>query len=223
MRPVFDPTRLRAALFDFDGTLAIPALDFDVMRRCARKAMSAYAPIPQEALVPVMEELAQVCASLDPEKAVKARRETMDAIKEVELEAARRSGLFPFVRPMLDCLRDRGIACAVITRNCPESLHIVFPDLEEHVACVLTRDDVANVKPHPEHIGKALGIIGCGAEESLMVGDHPMDIEAGRRAGTYTAGVVTGDSSREALEKAGPDWLADDAGQLMRMLGLMGP
>ena len=220
MPPAPDPDRLRAALFDFDGTLAVPTLDFSVMRKRAREAMSAYAAIPQEALYPVMEELAHLCDGLDPETAARARRDTMAAIEEVELEASGRSSLFPFVRPMLADLRGRGIVCAVVTRNCPGAVYTVFPDLDEHVACVLTRNDVANVKPHPEHIGKALSIIGRAPEEALMIGDHPMDIEAGKRAGTYTAGVVTGESSREALAGAAPDWLAEDAGQLMRTLGL---
>jgi phosphoglycolate phosphatase len=137
------------------------------------------------------------------------------------VEAAAQSGLFPFTLSVLEALRAQGTAVAVVTRNCPEAVFRIFPALLEHVACVLTRDDVPRVKPHPEHINAALGIVGCEPGKCLMVGDHPMDIEAGKRAGTLTAGVASGDVSCECLREAGPDWLAQDVGELMRRRGVL--
>lgn len=218
----FDPARIRAVLFDFDGTLAEATLDFAVMRKQARAAMAGFAELPEVPAVPVMEELAQLCAALPPSRAEEARRRTMEAIAEVEREAATRAGLFPFTRPMLAALRARGIASAVVTRNCPDAVFTVFPDLREYVACVLTRDDVERVKPDPEHGGKALALIGCGAEAAIMVGDHPMDVETGKRLGAFTGAVASGEGKREALAAANPDWLEDDAEILMQRISLLG-
>ena len=211
---------IKAVLFDFDGTLAVPVLDFALMRRRALDAFSVYAPVPAGTGRPLMEELDAVCASLEPSQAARARQAAMEAIREVEVEAAGRSSLFPFVLPMLKAMRAQGLKAAVVTRNCPEAVFRVFPDLSAHVGCVLTRDDVRHVKPHPEHIGKALSLIDCAPGESLMVGDHPMDIEAGKRAGALTAGVSTGETPAARLAEAHPDYLAHDAGALMRHLGL---
>lgn len=213
--------RPRAILFDFDGTLAAPALDFSLLRQRALEALAPFGVAPVDSKEFVMEALVRACASLAPDRAVLARKAALAAIEAVEVEAAGRSGLFPFVRPMLDMLHARGVACAVVTRNCAAAVYRVFPDLDACCACVLTRDDVERVKPHPEHIGKALVCLGCLPGESVMVGDHPMDIEAGRRAGTVTAAVLTGDCGREELAGAAPDYLAETAGELMRDLGLV--
>jgi len=45
--------------------------------------------------------------------------------------------------------------------------------------------------------------------ETLFVGDHVHEIEAGRAAGTATAAVVSRYSSRRLLEEARPDYLLD--------------
>lgn len=215
------PEDIRAVVFDFDGTLAVQTLDFGVMRERAVAALSRFAPVAAVATEPMMEELDRVCASLDAATAAKARQATMDAIVEVELEAARHSRLFVPVRPMLAALRRRDIACGVITRNIWPAIRMVFPDVDEHFACVLTRDDVEQVKPHPAHLQKALDIIGCEAGQALMVGDHPMDIQVGKRVGTLTAGVAGGHVPLEKLALENPTWLAEDVGELMRMIGIM--
>lgn len=217
----FDPARIRAVLFDFDGTLAEATLDFSVMRKRARAAMAGFAEVPETPVVPVMEELAMLCAGLPSLHAEEARRRTMEAIAEVEREAASRARVFPFTRPMLAALKENGIASAVVTRNCPDAVFTVFPDLREYVVCVLTRDDVERVKPHPEHGGKALAVIGCAADAAIMVGDHPMDVETGRRLGAFAGAVASGEGKREALAAAGPDWLEDDAEVLMKRIGLL--
>lgn len=51
-----------------------------------------------------------------------------------------------------------------------------------------------------------------------MVGDHPIDIETGKRAGAMTAGVATGRISVSELRQAGADFVAEDCMQLINML-----
>ena len=212
---------IRAVIFDFDGTLAVQTLDFGLMRERAVKALSRYAPIVDVPTEPMMEELERACAGLDADTAAKARQATLAAIEKVELEAARHSRLFPCVRPVLAALRGRNIASAVITRNILPAIRMVFPDVAEHCVCVLTRDDVENVKPHPDHLRKALEIVGCEPCNALMVGDHPMDIQVGKSVGALTAGVAGGHIPLERLAMENPTWLADDVGQLMQRIGLM--
>jgi len=87
---------------------------------------------------------------------------------------------------------------------------------------VLTREDVAAVKPDPSHLLAALGAIGAGPEESLMVGDHPQDVLTARRAGTLAAAVASGGTDREELARSKPDFLEDDAGKLLEELEARG-
>jgi phosphoglycolate phosphatase len=123
---------------------------------------------------------------------------------------------------MLAALAAMGVPVAIVTRNCPEAVRAVFPDVDALCPCLLTRDDVPSVKPDPDHLLRALGMLGRTPAQALMVGDHPMDIVTGQRAGTLTAGVVSGESPAHALHEAGAHVVADHCGVLMARLGLHG-
>ena len=212
---------MKAVLFDFDGTLTVATLDFGLMRQ---RTLEALAPFSEEPFRPgamIVEEIERVTAALGAQEAERAVRAAYGAIEAVELEAAERSSLLPFVRPMFAALMERGIAIAIITSNFPAAVFKVFPDLASFTGCILTRNDVARVKPHPAHLEAALARLGVAPEHALMVGDHPSDVLAGKRANTRTAGVASGGSSLDALAQEGPDYLARDAGELMRLLGIV--
>jgi len=51
-----------------------------------------------------------------------------------------------------------------------------------------------------------------------MVGDHPIDILAGKRVGMKTIGVLTGRTKREEFEKAGADYILRDASEIFGLL-----
>lgn len=212
---------LKAALFDFDGTLTVATLDFLLMRQRALEALAPFSGESFRSGAMIVEEIERVTAGLSTGEAARATRAAYAAIEEVELEAAGRSSLLPFVRPMLIALTERRIAIAIITRNFPAAVFKVFPDLSSFTACILTRNDVAQVKPHPAHLEAALELLNIPPEQALMVGDHPSDIQAGKRANTRTAGVASGESAAETLALEEPDYLAADAGELMQRLGIL--
>ena len=64
-----------------------------------------------------------------------------------------------------------------------------------------TSGDVENTKPKPDLVEAALE--RAGTRNALMVGDSKWDIEAAKRAGIPTIGVLTGGFSRAELSEAG--------------------
>lgn len=219
MKHPLESSRLRAAVFDFDGTLvSAPHKDFSLMRARAAEALRPFVSEPPELEGPVLENIERICADMSADKAAEASGAALRAIEEVEVETARLCVVFPFVLPMLASLKARGIAVGIITRNCPRALRTAFPDLRRHFACVLTREDVERVKPHPGHLLQALGILGCEPGRAIMIGDHPMDIRTGKSAGSYTAGVTGEGDLALRLAEEEPDFLAEDAGEVMRMI-----
>jgi phosphoglycolate phosphatase len=56
------------------------------------------------------------------------------------------------------------------------------------------------------------------AEEAVMVGDHMIDIQAGRRVGMKTMGVLTGRTKKEEFEMAGADYVLKDASEVCKLL-----
>ena len=72
------------------------------------------------------------------------------------------------------------------------------------------------IKPHPEHLTTALSLLGASPADAAMVGDHPLDIQLGKETGTFTIGVLSGHSTREALSGAGADLILPDASHILK-------
>ena len=51
-----------------------------------------------------------------------------------------------------------------------------------------------------------------------MVGDHPLDIETGKRLGLHTAGVASGRIPLQDLKACAPDWVAENCALLLKTL-----
>jgi phosphoglycolate phosphatase len=188
--------KINAVVFDFDGTLAHQVIDFTEMKRRVAAAASAWlGRRPEPNGTPALEWIEELARDIEVGQAGQGRR-FFDAahavIRDMECEAASRGGLFPFVRKMLRDLGGRGVDTAIITRNCAQAVEAVFPDALDYCRAVLPREAVARVKPDPGHLRSAMEILGALPETTLMVGDHPLDIETGRRAGTRTAGWPRG-------------------------------
>jgi len=61
-------------------------------------------------------------------------------------------------------------------------------------------------KPAPDTIFAALQTLQCDPSKTLMVGDTPADIEAGRAAGIKTCAAAYGFGNLQALQSAAPDY-----------------
>jgi HAD superfamily hydrolase (TIGR01509 family) len=70
-------------------------------------------------------------------------------------------------------------------------------------------------KPAPDVLLKSVAELGVRAEDCLMVGDAPADMEAGRRAGVKTCAVTYGYGRRDEMAKHQPDYWVDDLRELL--------
>jgi phosphoglycolate phosphatase len=213
---------IRAIVFDFDGTLAELHIDFDEMKSRLESLASEYVPITWKAPLPPVLELLTILTGKVVELrnggAAEFQARANALITGIEVEAAAKGRLFPFTRNLFRKLERRGIKSAIITRNCEQGVRMVFPDLDTYCTHLLSREHVKRVKPHPDHLLEALQLIGSTPEAALMVGDHPLDIETGLRAGTLTGGVASGRMSKEELASTGAHWTADDCESLLTLL-----
>jgi phosphoglycolate phosphatase len=64
-------------------------------------------------------------------------------------------------------------------------------------------------KPNPARALELAAKLKCKPENVALVGDSPIDIETAKNAGMIAVGAAWGYSSREALEKAGADYIFD--------------
>lgn len=203
---------LRAAIFDFDGTLTELTLDFGQMRREVEAIAEGYASasairgLDGLYTLEMIDELSRLLDRQGPP----FRAEALGVLCEMEVKAAVGKEVYPYTRDVLTALRAEGFKVGVITRNCTGAIETVFPDLRAYVDAVATRDDVREVKPDPEHVRAMLRSLGVDAPGALLVGDHPTDMMAGIAAGAHTLGLLAGRTSRADLEQAGAEYVADD-------------
>jgi phosphoglycolate phosphatase len=214
-------SEIAAVVFDFDGTLARQEIDFQRMRADVTAVLHRYEVQAPEILR--LHILEMIDAAMDHMQArgvdaATLRTEAYAAIERVEFEAARYARPIPGVREMLGKLRARGIRLGVVTRNSHRAVLTVFDDIEAVCDVVLAREAVRNVKPHPEHLATCLAHLGVPSERAMMVGDHPIDIEAGQRHDMTTVGVLTGNGSAEALREAGADFVLKDATEILKLI-----
>ena len=128
--------------------------------------------------------------------------------------------LFPHVKETLNLLKERGYILSVASSRQSVSLRGFLHDMsvEDCISYILGADNVEKSKPDPEPVLKTLRELGIPAEESLVVGDMPVDIIMGLRAGAATCGVTYGNSSRDDLVEAGAGYIIDDISELPGLL-----
>ena len=215
--------RIRAVVFDFDGTLAVLNIDFSEMREQVFELMRKYGvneeKIEERYLLEIIDEVVQILNQKNPAAAETFYQEAHQILHEVELKAAEEGKLLPGVEAALESLRGRGLKVGIVTRNCEEAVRKVVPDIEAFCDVFVPRDLIKRVKPHPEQLTSVLKALHVTGEETVMVGDHPIDIQAGKRVGMRTVGVLTGRVKKQEFEKAGADYILEGASEVAKLLG----
>ena len=70
-------------------------------------------------------------------------------------------------------------------------------------------------KPAPDVLFKTLEAFGVAPEDCLFIGDAAPDMEAGRRAGMRTCGVLYGYGNRDEMARWQPDYWIEDIRELL--------
>jgi phosphoglycolate phosphatase len=214
--------RIRAVVFDFDGTLAVLNIDFSEMRGQVFELMRKYGvneeKIQERYLLEIIDEVVQILNQKNTSTAETFYQEAHQILHEVELRAAAEGELLPGVEAALKSLRGKGLKVGIVTRNCEEAVRKVVPDIEAFCDVFVSRDLIKKVKPHPEQLTSVLKALHVTGEETVMVGDHTIDIQAGKRVGMRTVGVLTGRVKKEEFEKAGADWVLNEASEVCELL-----
>jgi phosphoglycolate phosphatase len=207
---------IETVIFDYDGTLVHLNINFGLMRQEVEEFLPAYGIEPgalKELLIlEMIDEATRLISKRDPSEGSSFYGKAIDLVTAHEVRAAKKGKILPGVTTMLKLLKKRGIKVGIITRNCNKAVKIVFPDIEHFCDAFIPRDDVTRVKPHPDHLALTMKKMAVNnPTRCLMVGDHIIDIEGGKRMGMKTAGVLTGKTTREHFIEAGADLILDDA------------
>lgn len=197
--------RSLAVLFDLDGTL-IDTIDFILASVRHTFADRARGPSDADWIAgigtPLRTQLAAYADGVaDLDGLVERYRQHQRAHHD---EMTR---CYAGVREALQEIREGGHRVGVVTSKLaePAARAIRHVGIDDLVDVLVGADDCERHKPDPEPVLRALARLDAVPGEALFVGDSPHDIAAGNSAGVFTAAVLWGACSREALAAARPD------------------
>jgi HAD superfamily hydrolase (TIGR01509 family) len=194
---------MTGVIFDIDGTL----IDTNYQH-----AVSWYRAFRQhEVIVPVWRIHRAIGMGGDQLVAAVAgdgvEEEHGDSIREAEgpLYMSLIEEVEPFegARELIEACakRDHAVVLASSAKAKEVDHYLDLLDARELVTGWTTSADVEKTKPHPDLIEGALE--KAGTRDAVMVGDSVWDVEAAKRAGIPTIGVLTGGFSEAELRDAG--------------------
>lgn len=130
--------------------------------------------------------------------------------------------LFPGVREALVELSGGGVPLAVVSSKGRGGVlrGLDLFGLTHHFRTVVGLEDTERHKPDPAPVTLAAERLGLAAVETLMVGDSPADLEAGRRAGAHTAAVAWSTFPAESLLAERPDHVLARLKDLLPLCGV---
>ncbi|RZB37666.1 MAG: hypothetical protein SRB2_00768 [Desulfobacteraceae bacterium Eth-SRB2] len=184
------PFRIKAVLFDFDGTLTQPgALDFPLLKNTI--------DCPSD--IPVLEFIDSLPTSLEKE-------EIISLLERFETKAAVHSEPNDGAESLIHYLRSKGLSMGIITRNRFLSIERALQNFENitisYFDVIISRNTPVKLKPSGDGIRLAAQKLNLDVKEVLMVGDYIFDIQAGKSAGCNTVfldyGTVYGDFKIES-------------------------
>jgi phosphoglycolate phosphatase len=213
---------VRGVFFDFDGTLVATRIDFAAMRQAIASLLQRWqlAPVVPGQYHYVLEMVAAGCKALqaDAERAAAFECEAMDIIETFEMQTCPFAAPIPGAVETLVQLAATGYQVGIITRNGRRGVAAITSRYPIPHDVLLTREDVANVKPHPEHLLTAMRALNLPPSQALMVGDHPTDIDCGKAAGVLSAGVSRDVVRIAELAGAGAEFLISTVSDLLPLL-----
>ncbi|MBP6823597.1 MAG: HAD-IA family hydrolase [Acidobacteria bacterium] len=223
--------RRKVILFDFDGTLVnTTPLILRSFRATWEKTFgftmddAVYIKTFGTHLPAAMKQLAEQCvtenrvAPIDDLEAkaaelLKTYREINWGWHDQHIEAF--EGVGEAVRELKARNYRLGIVSSKIRFGVERGLNLF--SMAEPFDHIIAADDVANHKPHPEPILKALEHFGASPHEAIYIGDSTHDIVAGKAARVATVAAAWGPFPRTELEALKPDHLLDEPGELLRL------
>lgn len=213
-------TDLDAALFDLDGTLVETNIDFPLMKREMVRLAVDYGVSHSEVegldILAVVDRMTDHLRDSRGDTAAEAARdEAFIVLEEIELRHSADAREIRPARELIEALKSREIRVGIVTRNCrvasEESLALAGISAD----VLISRDEDVRTKPSPDQLLRALGFLGCEPERSVMIGDHTIDVVAGKAAGMRTIGVLTPNRPPDFFDSFEPNAVAADLSEIL--------
>lgn len=182
------------------------AIGFDNENRCFRPDSIA-----------ISHTVDEIAAAVEP---LQSRHDRAGLVARMNAgaEAAPMAPAAPLL-PLLSGLRERGLRLGLATNDGegPAKVHLKQAGVEKMFDFIAGFDSGHGGKPAPGQLLAFARATGLAPERIAMVGDSTHDLEAGRRAGMRTIGVLTGLAGADDLAGLA-DVILPDIGHIPSLL-----
>jgi HAD superfamily hydrolase (TIGR01509 family) len=190
--------RIKAVIFDLDGTITQPFFDFDAIRR-----EMGYPPDAG----PILE----LMEKMTPKKRADAEK----ILQEHEDRAVAESTLNPGAKETLAELRKRKILIGILTRNKKENAVAVAKKHNLKFDAVVGREE-GPVKPDAFGVLYLCKKFAIKPQESLVVGDYLFDLLCARAAGAIAVLLMNHHKADEFAKHA--DFVIENIADLLKIV-----
>ncbi|NVM18398.1 MAG: HAD family hydrolase [Candidatus Lokiarchaeota archaeon] len=178
---------IKAIIWDLDGTLIDFKINSIKARRKAIKVLRKYG-ISRENLsvkMPLLEIVkisreSFIKLGISDEEIKEIIKKVNNAVILVEHEAAIKATLTDGIIIVLEFAKKTHLKQAVFTYNTHRNARISLETarINHYFELVAGRDDVKNLKPHPDHLNYICERLDVNLDEIVVIGDMGRDIEA---------------------------------------------
>ena len=211
-------TRIRAVLFDMDGTLVdtLPDIAAAVNAALAGLGLHTLDPAYIAKLIGNGPRILSRRALEAQESLTADQRERLveplleGYARNYAVQAGKLGRLFPGTLEGLRELSAAGYKLGVVTNALQHLAETVLArfGIAPHLQIVVGGDRVVRHKPHPEPLWQACNALDVAPHETLMVGDSIKDVSAARAAGCEVVCVPHGYDQGQPVTELGCDVLA---------------
>ena len=198
---------VEAVLFDFDLTLADSSA---AVTECANHALRALGfaavepvQVHQTIGLSLFHSFRALSGHDDPSLGAAYAKHFSEQADRVMAEMV---CLYPGVADTIRSLRDRGLRTAIVSTKFRYRIEDILKRAGSSglVDVIVGGEDVADHKPHPEGLQRALRLLDVSPSRAMYVGDHPVDAQAAASAQIPFIGVLTGATDTETWATYAP-------------------
>jgi HAD superfamily hydrolase (TIGR01549 family) len=218
---------IKAVILDLDGTLVTFNLD---IKACRTETIDYLVKqgFPRE-LFSMKETVFDMLAktkkyleeNIEKQKIFfKIEKKVKSIVEKHEMNSAKKTKLFPGISETLKKLKHANLKLALCTISGKSATNFILTrfNLKHFFDLVITRDNVTEVKPHPEHLKVVLKLLFVLPQDSIMVGDSTKDVVCANSINVLSVGVTTGISSKDDLILSGAKYIISSANDLPKLV-----
>jgi len=189
---------IKAVIFDLDGTITQPYLDFDAIREDMG--------LPKDS-GPILESMVK----MNPRQ----RRRVEEILHKHEQKAVTESTLNPGARETLESLRQAGILIGILTRNLRVNALAIARKHNLQFDAVFGREE-GPAKPDAFGVMQICREFGVEPAEAMLVGDYLFDLLCAKAAGAVAVLLANHSQADEFADHA--DFCIEKISQILQII-----